>query len=67
MTDYTKVIMSQISEHHVPGGYRKLKESYPNVIEEMERDLENNFTNEGLRIYRDGIIKGLKSVGHWDE
>ena len=67
LTGYSKVIAEQISDGYVPGGYQKLKEAYPKRFDAMEKDLEGNFTKEGLRTYRDRMIKGLKSIGHYNE
>lgn len=67
LTEYSKIIAEQISEGYVPGGYQKLKEAYPKRFEAMEKDLEDNFTHEGLKIYRDRMIKGLRSIGHFND
>lgn len=65
--DYAKYTIEKIGEGHIAGGYKKLKEAYPNKIKELEEDLENNFTQDGLKEYRIRLVNGLKKIGHWDE
>ena len=67
LTGYSKYTAERISEGYVPGGYLKLKESYPKRFAAMEADLEDNFTKEGLDIYRERMIKGLTAIGHFNE
>ena len=64
---YSKYTAERISDGYVPGGYQKLKESYPKRFKAMEKDLEDNFTKEGLDIYRERMIKGLTAIGHFNE
>ena len=67
LKEYSKVIAEQISVGHLQGGYRKLKEAYPEKLKEIETDLENNWSQEALKIYRERLIKGLQAVGAWND
>jgi hypothetical protein len=67
LTGYSKYTAERISEGYIRGGYQKLKESYPKRFEAMEKDLEDNFTKEGLDIYRERMIKGLTAIGHYHD
>ena len=67
ITEYSKYTAERISEGYVPGGYQKLKEAYPKRFTAMEKDLEENFTKEGLDIYRERMIKGLTAIGHFND
>ena len=67
LTEYSKYTAERISEGYVPGGYEKLKESYPKRFTAMEKDLEDNFTKKGLDIYRERMIKGLKAINHYHD
>jgi hypothetical protein len=55
----------RISEGMLPGGYAKLKETYPKNLAATEKALEDNFTEEGIAKYEAAIIKGLKKVDLW--
>ena len=55
-----------LSKGMQPGAYAELKIQEPEKLANVERELEKNFTEEGIMIYQRKIIKGMKLVGFWN-
>ena len=55
-----------LSKGTQPGAYAELKIAEPRRLANVEKQLEENFTEEGIMIYQRKIIKGLKLIGQWE-
>ncbi len=45
--------------------YAELKIAYPSKVANVEKELEENFTEEGIMIYQRKMIKGFKLLNLW--
>ena len=55
-----------LSKGMQPGAYTELKKQEPEKLANVERDLEKNFTEEGIMIYQWKMIKGFKLIEFWN-
>ena len=55
----------RIAAGMMDGAYEALKKEYPDRVEAVEKELEDNFTVEGVEIYEKKIVKGFKALGLW--
>ena len=56
----------RLSKGMQPGAYAELKKSEARRLANVEKQLEENFTEEGILIYQRKIIKGFKLIGYWN-
>ena len=55
----------RISKGMKPGAYAKLKEQHPERLARVEKELEENFTPDGIVNYERKIVKGFKEIRYW--
>jgi len=56
----------RLSKGMQPGAYAALKESEARRLANVEKQLEENFTEQGILIYQSKMIKGFKLIGCWN-
>ena len=56
----------RLSKGMQPGAYAELKTQEPEKLANVERELEKNFTEEGIMIYQRKMIKGFKLIKYWN-
>lgn len=55
----------RISAGMMEGAYGELKKQYPDRVAKVNKELDDNFTVEGVEIWKKKIIKGMAAVGKW--
>ena len=55
----------RLSKGTQPGAYAELKKLEPRKLANVEKELEGNFTEEGIMIYQRKMIKGFKLCNLW--
>ena len=55
-----------LSKGTQPGAYTELKKSEGDKVSNVEKQLEENFTAEGILVYQSRMIKGFKLIGYWN-
>lgn len=66
LTDLLIKTHQRLSKRMQPGAYAALKESEAQRLANVEKQLDENFTEEGIMIYQRKMIKGFKLIGYWD-
>ena len=56
----------RLSKGMEPGAYAELKKKEGEGVEVIEKQLEENFTPEGILHYQSRMIKGFKLIGYWN-
>jgi hypothetical protein len=65
--DYAHEIILSLKPHYIPGGIAKLREKFPASYDDIEKELEKDFSRAGLDKYKERLVKGLKLVNCWRE
>ena len=68
MIELTKILIKtheRLSKGMQPGAYTELKKSEARRLANVEKQLEENFTEEGIMIYQRKMIKGFKLCNLW--
>jgi len=61
--EYHNNACREISGRLSLGGYGKLKEKYPEQVEQIESELEENWSPQAIDKYKKRILAGLKKIG----
>lgn len=57
----------EISKGMRAGALASLKEKFPNKYKAINDKLDNNFTQDGIKEFKNSIIKGFKKIDMWVE
>jgi len=69
MPDLTGLLVKahqRLSKGMEAGAYAKLKEKEGEGVAAIEKQLEENFTAEGILKYQARLIRGFKLIGYWN-